>query len=289
MIKAQCVRCGQLAGWLGVWVNVALGIMKVCVGFASGSHACVADALASGLNVFIAFSIFIARKITSRPVDDEHAYGYGKAEYIAAGSVAVVAVILTLAMMASSLVHIIYKPVPPPHLTAGLVALVSVGANEMLFRYFRCVGTELRSQTIIANAWANRGEAFGSSAVLIGVVGAQFGFNHLDPIASLVVSGIILKFCTTIIWDSIGGLMDRSPSSSLLERIRAIVNEVESVDKVRQVQARQLGDKIWVDLVVSASKLLTVRECEEIRALIEKRVRKEIQEVGQILVDFETP
>jgi cation diffusion facilitator family transporter len=171
---------------------------------------------------------------------------------------------------------------------AGLAALVSVVANEALFRYFSCVGKELRSQTMIANAWSNRGEAFGSSAVIVGVVGAQFGFSHLDPIASLVVSAIIFKYSYGIVRDAVTGLMDRSLPPSALRELRQTIAGVDAVKSIRHLRARLVGDQVWVDVLLGADQTCTMQQCEELRARVDRAVRKATCGVGQVQIDFES-
>jgi cation diffusion facilitator family transporter len=245
------------------------------VGITAGSKACLADALHSSSNIVTAFAIFISRKLTGKPQDDDHPYGHGKVEFIAAGAVSVVIILLTVVLVVTSLEHIIYRPVPPPHLTAGLVALASIIVNELLFRYFRCVGTELRSQTIVANAWANR------------VVGSRFGFHHLDPIAALVVAAIIVKVCIGCIRDSVAGLMDRSVPAETEELIKKIVNSVDEVRGIRYMRARLLGDKIWIDLGIRVSSGHTVNECQAIGERTRRSILESIAGIGEVQVDYE--
>ena len=287
MTKPECIRCGQRVGWVGIGANVVLVVLKVVVGLSAGSRACLADALHSSSNIITAFAIFISRKLIKKPDDKNYPYGYGKAEFVAAGVVSVTIIILTIVLVVNALEHIIYKPIPPPHMTAVLVAIISIVANELLFRYFRCVGTELRSQTIIANAWANRADCFSSAAVVVGVVGAHLGFHHLDPVAAVVVAVIIVKVSIGCIRDSIAGLMDRNVPPETLEALGSLVNDVDDVLEIQHLKARLLGDKIWVDLGVKVSSSHTASKCEKIRGQIMRCVSKGIPEVGRIMVDFE--
>lgn len=287
-INKDCQNCGKKVGWIGVNVNIVLVIMKVAVGITSGSNACLADALHSSSNIITAFAIFISRRLIGKPMDDDHPYGHGKVEFIAAAMVSVIILILTVVLVVTSFEHIIYNHQPPPHLTALLIAVVSIATNEILFRYFRCVGTRLKSQTIIANAWANRADCFSSLAVVIGVIGARFGFHHLDPIAAVIVAGIIIKVSIDCLKDSIAGLMDRSLPTSTIEELRRSISNLESIDGIGRLQARLLGDKLWVDVAVNVSPKYTVVECETIRRSIQKCLFNCGQDVGYVLVDFET-
>ncbi len=287
MLKPECIRCGQRVGWVGIGVNLVMVALKIIVGINAGSRACLADALHSSSNIITAFAIFVSRKLIGKPIDEKHPYGYGKVEFIAAGAVSVLIMILTVALVVTAVEHIIYKPVPPPHPIALLVAVLSIATNEMLFRYFRCVGTELNSQTIIANAWANRADCFSSAAVVVGVLGAQLGFHHLDPIAAVIVAGIIIKVSVNCIRDAIAGLMDRSMPPEVLEALRKAVSKVKEIEEIQHIRARLLGNKIWVELGVQVSSAHTVNDCEEIRGRVHSCVLEGVPAVGKIFVDFE--
>ena len=136
-MKPECLQCGQRVGWIGVGVNMALVALKVMVGISAGSKACLADALHSSANIVTALAIFLTRKLRDRPADDAHPYGYGKIEFIAAGMVSLIIIVLTVALLIAAYEHILSNAMPPPHLTAVVISCVSIGANEMLFRYFR--------------------------------------------------------------------------------------------------------------------------------------------------------
>lgn len=285
--RPECLRCGARVGWVGVVVNLIMVILKVVVGVTAGSKACLADALHSSSNIVTAFAIFVSRRLTGKPADDVHTYGLGKVEFVSAGLVSLLILLLTLTVIITSFRHLLYEPAPPPHLSALLVACMSVVANELLFRYFRCTGIQLRSQTIIANAWANRADCFSSMAVVVGVVGAHFGFHHLDPLAALVVAAIIIKVCISCIRDAVDGLMDCNVPVETLKALRDLVAGVEDVQAVRNLKARQLGDKIWVDVAVRVAPARTVRECEQIGARVRQSITAGIQGVGQVQVDYE--
>jgi cation diffusion facilitator family transporter len=286
--RPECLVCGQRIAWVGIAVNLVMVALKVLVGIAAGSKACLADALHSSSNIVTAFAILISRKLRDRPADDGHPYGYGKIEFIAAGAVSLIIITLTGVLVFAALDHIIYKPVPPPHLTAMLIAVMSIATNELMFRYFKCVGTQLRSQTILANAWANRADCFSSLAVVVGVVGARLGFHHLDPIAAVVVAAIIIKVSINCIRDSIAGLMDRSVPPATLDDLMKAARSAEGVERVEQLRARLLGNKIWVEIGIGVDPDLTVDECEAIREALERRVRERVNGIGRVSVSFES-
>ena len=140
----------------------------------------------------------------------------------------------------------------------------------------------------MANAWANRADCFSSFAVIVGVIGAQLGINHLDPIAAVAVAAVIIRTSVYSIRDSVAGLMDRSAPPETLQAIGQAVREVGDVREINYLRARIASNKIWVDLGVEVSSVRTVDECEAIRAVLESRVFKSVTGIGRVQVSFES-
>ena len=287
MVRRECIECGHRAGWIGIAANTLLVVLKATVGIAAGSKVCLADALHSGTNIAGAIAVLVSRKLVGKPVDEQHPYGYGKVEFLAATIVSSMVVVVGLVLIGFAIKHLVVRPAAPAHWTALCAAVISIGANELLFRFFRCAGTELRSQSLMANVWANRANSLSSFLVIGGVVGAQVGFPYLDPIAAIIVSAIIIKIAVGSIRESACGLLDRSVPEETLRVLRAAVEEVDEVARIEHLRARLLGDRIWVEISVQVVSRCTVTECERIRGQIQRRVASCVRGVGRVLVDFE--
>ena len=205
------MQCANRIGWVSFWVNLSLVVLKITVGVIGGSKACIADGLHSASNVVVAVAIIMSQKISSRRNNSEYHYGYGKIEFLLTGFISFFIISGALALLFLSIKHLVSEPVvSPPHLSAALMALISIGATEMLFRYMRCAGVQVNSQIILAGAWANRANCFSSVAVLVGVISAKFGYHYLDPVTAILVVGIIIKACYKMLIDSVRALMDYS-------------------------------------------------------------------------------
>ena len=282
----ECEPCGERVAWVGIWVNLTLVVLKLIVGVTSGSKACIADALHSASNIITAFAIILSRKISSRTANARFHYGYGKIEFIAAGAISLVIALGAVALITISIKHLMAASPTPPHFSALLMALISIGTNEMMFRYMRCAGTRLKSQTIMASAWANRADCFSSIAVIIGVVGGSLGFHHLDPIAAMCVVAAIIKVSIKILIDSVKALMDCSANDDYSEAIETIVQGVEDVHAVSDLKTRHIGQKIWVELDILIDRQCTIRDGRRIADRIKSVLREKVKDIERVAVQF---
>ena len=283
---SKCEQCGEYVAWVGIWTNLTLVVLKVIVGITSGSKALIADGLHSASNIITAFAIILSQRVSSRPADSRFHYGYGKVEFIAAGAISMLILLGALALITVSIKHLMEASVSTPHFSALLMALISIGANEMMFRYMRCAGTQLKSQTILASAWANRADCFSSIAVIVGVVGGSLGFHHMDPIAALFVVAIIVKVSIKIMVDSVRALMDFSVNDIYSEEIESIVAGVDDVRAISGLRTRQVGQKVWVELDIMISPRCTIRDGHRITVKIKDALRTRLRDVERIGINY---
>jgi cation diffusion facilitator family transporter len=282
----RCEQCKSKAVWVSLCSNTLMCIFKIFVGFASGSKACVADGLHSAANIITSLAIIVSHKITRKEANSQFHYGYGKVEFIAAGFISILIIGGAVTLVAFSLRHLLREPPYAPHYSAMFMALISVAANEMVFRYMRCVGTEFKSQTIMASAWANRADCFSSIAVVVGVLGSKLGIHHLDPITAIVVVAVIIKVSFKILMDSIKALMDSSLNDSYSHEIEKIVESIENVRGISQLKTRHIGQKIWVELSIVLDPLFTMHESQLVAEKVKEKLQEKITDLERVLVHF---
>ncbi|MBF0550614.1 MAG: cation transporter [Deltaproteobacteria bacterium] len=286
MQDKKCERCGTRVAWAGIGTNLLLVSLKILVGLVSGSWACIADSLHSAANLISAVAILVSHNVSKRPTTNEFPFGYGKAEFLAAALTSLFVLAGAIAILIVSIEHLVKVPTGPPHLSALLMGLVSIGANEILFRFMQCAGTELKSQTIMANAWANRANSFSSVAVIIGVLGAQLGFYRLDPIAALLVVAVIVRVSFKILYESVKAVMDYSANDDYGLEIQEIVERMSDVEGVAELRTRLVGRKIWVELDIFIDPRKTISEGQEIARQVKKTLLGANKDLERVWVQF---
>ncbi len=124
-----------------------------------------------------------------------------------------------------------------PTQIALYAAVASLLVNEVLFRATLFIAKKERSQVLEANAWHHRSDAMSSAAAFVGIVGSMAGYPQFDPIASVVVSGMIIKAGFYIFTDVIRELTDRNMDHAvhdqlvqLLEQFKQQSNASSAVD-----------------------------------------------------------
>ncbi len=284
--EKSCEKCGARVAWVGIWTNLVLASLKMIVGVTSGSKALMADGLHSTSNIITASAILVSQKFGRKEANEEFPYGYGKVEFLAAGAITILITTAAIILITVSIRHLLHAPQSSPRYTAVMMALISIGTNEMLFRYMRCVGTHANSQTIMASAWANRADCFSSLAVIIGVLGSKMGLNHMDPVAALFVVAVIIKVSVGILKNSVKALMDSSANNIYGEEIEAIVEEMEEVKGVSGLKTRLVGHKVWAELDILVDSNCSVQDGQSIALRVKEALLTKIRDLERVLINF---
>jgi cation diffusion facilitator family transporter len=265
MANEQCEKCGSRAMFISAGNNVALTTLKGVVGVLTGSRALLADAFHSGSDILCALLGIWGTNLGRKPATKQFPYGYGKVEFIVGIVVGLILFSVAIGILTSSL-KVLFSSVPnqPPRSLAVWVALLSIYANFVVSHYTLCAARELNSPALKAISSDNRSDAYSSIPVVIAVVGSQLGFPQMDRLGAVFVGLLIGKISFSLITENYKGLMDVSVERDTIHRLRQIVLSVPGVKSISYLKARQLGQKIWVDLQIAVGSRKTLGEANKI-------------------------
>ncbi len=272
MSQKQCEVCRDEVVWWAFFVNIAQTIFKGLLGVLSGSAALIADAMHSGADVVASSVTIFSLKISAKPADEKHPYGYGNIQYISSSIVGMILILGALYLIYESSLKIILGGAESPSMVAVLGAAISALTNEIMYRYQSCVGTVHKSPAIIANAWDNRSDAISSLAVLVGIVIAVMGFPIMDAVAAVAVGFLVIRIGVELNMEAIYGLMDTTIEVDDLKSVYHIALETPGVEGVSMLRGRNVGEEVHVEMEVFVDKQLKVFEGDLIAKAIADKV-----------------
>ncbi|WP_350342759.1 cation diffusion facilitator family transporter [Proteinivorax tanatarense] len=269
---------------VGMVSNILLTILKAVLGFVSGSTALVADAAHSFTDIVGSGVVLGGIKWANQPPDETHHYGHYKAESVVAKIIAIILVVTGGAIGYSAISVLIEGDMDVPGTVAIYALIISLLTKEGLYRYISRVGKKIQSSAIMADAWHQRTDALSSVAALAGVLGATLGFPFFDPVAGIIVSGMIMYSGAKIFMDAVKELMDTAPEPEILEEIKQTALGVKGLKELNDVKARWHGAKILVDLKICVDPQATVEKGHSIAAQAKEMVIKTVDDVGDVLI-----
>jgi len=283
--------------FMGVIINILLSSGKFCVGVACHSSALIADAGHSLSDLFSDFVTLWAVQVARLPPDDDHPYGHGKFESVGSLFLSLTLLGTGLSVGLSSYmkflriisaqrtlgVAVAANLVEIPRWPALVMAGLSIVSKEWLYRITKRVGDMLNSQVIIANAWHHRSDAYSSVLALIsiGLAMSVPSFLAADPLAGMLVAGMIAMTGAEILGESMKQLTDAVIDEEMVKSIDATALEDADVHNVARVRARQVGSSALVDVEVEVSAELSASAMRAIEERIRVRIKSEVE--GNIL------
>jgi cation diffusion facilitator family transporter len=268
----------EFAAMLGVAGNIVLAIVKWIIGIVGNSKALIADAVHSASDVAGSLAVYIGLRVAKQPPDEDHPYGHGKAESIAAIIVAVLLFLVGIEIGKSSF-QAFFQPIEPPKMIAVFAVILSILVKEGMFRYKYRLGKKINSDAIIVNAYEHRSDVFSSIAALIGIgaalLGGKLGIDWLeyaDPAAGLFVSLLVIKIAWKLGAESIHTTLDHVLHEEDTVHLREAVLTFPEVKRIDELHAREHGHYVIVDLKIAVDPYLTVEQGHKIG----KRVKEKL-------------
>jgi cation diffusion facilitator family transporter len=277
------------ATFTGLAVNTVLAGSKLTAGILGHSHALVADAVESLADIFSSIIVWRGLVVAAEPADEDHPYGHGKAEPLAAAIVSLMLLFAAGWIATTAIAQVRYPHLAPAPFTL-VVLFVVIAIKETLFRFVLRTSQSLDSSAVRADAWHHRSDAITSLAAAIGIsvslIGGP-GYEKADDVAAVAAALVIAWNGWQLLRPALNELMDRSPNREVIDRVRRVAEAVPGVDAVEKCMARQMGHQYYVDMHVEVDPQMTVKRSHEIAHEVKDKVRSQIPRVRDVLVHIE--
>lgn len=276
------------ASWVGIIGNSLLAILKIVVGFLSGSLAVVGDGIDTATDILTYMITLLAARIMNKPPNYKYPYGYNRAEAVATKALSFVIFFAGAQLFLSTLIRLIKgESHEIPAMLAIYVTVVSIVSKAGLAFYQFKIGKKIESNMLIANAKNMRNDILISLSVLVGLV---FTFllklPILDMLTAIAVSIWIMKAGFEIFIETSRELMDGTDNPELYYKIFDAVEEVGGANPHR-VRVRKHSNLYTVDLDIEVDGKLSIEEGHKISMDVEINIRKKVDNVYDVLVHIE--
>ena len=283
MKYAACEKCARSVGKVNIVGNILMILIKGYMGVVGGSKGLIADAVHSCADLLATIVMIIGLHISGREKDEAYPYGYGKAEYIVAVIIYLFLFVIGTYILFDGAKAILEGRRVTPCLSAAWGAIFSIAINELMFRQTICAGSQINSPSMTAKAWESRSDVLSSVAVLIGILGAKMGFHFMDPLAAIIVGVVILRVCVEQVKTAITNLMDGAPEEDM-DEIREALGRVANVSSIEEINSREVGQELELEIRLGVSENITVSQGETIKHEIKQAIREVIDRKLRIVI-----
>jgi cation diffusion facilitator family transporter len=270
-------------------VNVVLTASKFAAGILGHSHALIADAAESTADILSSIIVWRGLIVAAAPADPDHPYGHGKAEPLAAASVAIMLLLAALGIMARS-AQALFEPRATPQAFTLYILIVVIVTKEILFRFVSREAGSVQSTALFADAWHHRSDAITSLAAGLGIALALFGgprFAFADDAAAILAGAIIAWNGWRLLRPALDELMDAAPDTAVISDIQTAASAVPGVNAVEKCIVRKMGFQYFVDMHVEVDPNMTVQQGHDIAHNVKNKVKEAVPAVYDVLVHVE--
>jgi cation diffusion facilitator family transporter len=274
---------------IGILTSIILAVIKAVAGIWGNSYALIADAIESTSDVFTSLIVLTGLKIATRPADETHPYGHGKAEPFAGILVAAALFIAAIVIIIQS-IHEIITPHHTPAAFTLIVLVAVVITKEFLFRYIIKVGNSVDSVAVKNDAWHHRSDAITSGAAFVGISIALIGgpgYEEADDYAALCASLMIIYNAYKLFKPALFEIMDTAPSHEFVNKIIDASLKVEDVIAIDKCFARKMGLQYYIDMHIIVDGNITVHKGHQISHDVKNKLINSFPNVSDVLIHIE--
>ncbi len=269
----------KIASILGIAGNLFLLIIKAIVGFISGSQAMIADSFNSAGDIFSSAMTFVGNKIASKPYDEDHNLGHGKAEYIYSMLISIVMILTSLFIIKDALLSIYNHSHYEFSMWLVVVCIVTIITKFLLFIYTNKMSKKLNNLLIKANSEDHRNDCIVTSCNLVSCVISHMGIYWIDGVVGSGIAFWILISAVKIFIQSYDVLMDKSINEKAKEEVFGIINQHKEIQKVTHFNSTPVGYQYQISFSIFVDGNMSTFESHKIADDLEKEIDRKIDEV----------
>lgn len=257
-----------------------LTTLKVAVGVLTGSLGILSEAAHSGLDLVAATVTLLSVRVADKPADSSHPFGHGKVENLSAFIETALLLVTCAWIMVEALRRLFFREVHvEPSLWAFAVMFISVTLDTVRSRALFRVARKYNSQALEADALHFSTDVYSSSVVILGLALVYLAeqqnlpwLRDADPVAALVVAGIIVYISLRLGKRTVDALVDAAPEGASAQVAQA-VSGVPGVLQHERIRVRQSGGRLFIDLGVTLESNIPFEHARSVVEAVEAKVQ----------------
>lgn len=274
----------KLASIFGISGNILLMIIKGIVALLTGSQAMTADAFNSAGDIFSSLMTYIGNKISSKPSDEDHNLGHGKAEYIYSMLISISMILMAMLVLKDSFISLVKGKTYDFSLWLIVVCLITIIVKLLLFIYTNKLYKKYNNLLVKANSKDHFNDMIITSVNLISCLLSLKGIYFLDGVVGIIISLWIMYTSIKLFYESYNVLMDKSISIETKNEVYEIIDRHKEVKKVIHFNSTPVGYKYQISFTIYVDGNMSTFDSHDIANKLEKEIIKEIEEIYLVII-----
>lgn len=268
---------GVLSGVTGIILNVILASGKMIFGFISKSISIVADGANNFFDAVSSIISLVGFKISGKPADEKHPFGYGRTEYISAMILSFFVLMMGYELFKAS-IDKIRNPEQTIFNIATLVMLIFSIAGKIWLAVFNTkIGKKINSLTVKAVVKDSISDIAATTVTVIALICSKYTDKPVDAYMGLLVAAFIFYTGITIIKDTLGPILGEPPAEETIKEISDIVMSFDGICGIHDMILHNYGDsKIIGSLHAEVPADVDVMISHDVIDNAEQKIREEL-------------
>lgn len=264
--RARITKMKEQAAILSIAASVLLTLGKAAGAWLSGSLALMSEALHGLIDIAATVTTWLAIRAADKPADENHHYGHGKVESLAALAESALLFALAGAVGWEAFQRLWSGAHPPIEVTPLVIGilLVAILIDGTRWRALHRIATDTQSEALEADAMHFASDFVSSALTLGGLIAVMAGVKAGDAIAAFGVSLFIVGAAMRLASRTINTLLDAAPRG-LRDQIETAAQSVEGVEEVEWIRLRPGGGRVIGEIGVKVSRTLPLEKVAEIK------------------------
>ena len=273
------------AAKLSIIASGLLTVLKLVAGLLSGSLALLCEAAHGAIDFASTIMTWFAIRHSEKPADDDHHYGHGKIEAVAALIETGLLIGLAFFVSFEALKRLVIGITGQLDAT-GVAIAVTVFAICMDFirwRHLKRIALATNSAALSSNALHFSSDMLGSIAVLFGLIAVHFGFAQGDAIASFAVCIVIAIAGWRLGKATINTLVDSAPEGAT-NALRNALETVRGIADIQSIRVRSVGAIIYADIKILVPRAFSLERVSEIKTQAQSAIQTALPNTEATLI-----
>lgn len=281
----KSLQIGKRNGLISIIGNIVLFIVKLWAGIVSGSVALIADAWHTLSDSFSSVIMLVGFQISSKPADEEHPFGHGRAEVIASLIIGMLLILVGFNFIYESTQRFIARDTASFGVFAVVVTVLSVVSKEGLAQYSFWAARKTGYKSLKADGWHHRSDAISSLIILVGILlSPQIWW--IDALLGAIVALIIGFTGGRIFLDTFQMMLGQRPDNMMKKTIISLSNDAVGSDlRHHHFHVHSYGNHTEVTFHIKLPGNMKLSETHEITKKLTKILEEEMNIFVTIYVD----
>lgn len=246
MDATQRIKYGTRISIFGAFANISLFFIKFFIGLLSGSVAVTADSFNNLSDMGSCIVTLVGFKLSGKPADHKHPFGYGRIEYISALIVSIIIIVLGVELIKTSISKILAPDDTIFDFAMISILVITIPMKLFLSYVYKTTGKKINSSAMRAASIDSVNDVIVTSVTIISAVVTKFTGFAIDGFTGVLVASFVTFSGIRILIDTLGPLLGQKPAKEISEEIENRIKSYKEITGIHDMIVHNYGPNKYI-------------------------------------------